>query len=116
MLRFLATALAIAALTWLFGWWGLVIAALIAGAALHRRGGAAWFVALAAVAAWGTLVAVDTLGGRFPALAASISGVLRVPAVALLVVTLLFGALLAWSAAVVGGEIGRLARAQRSSA
>jgi hypothetical protein len=39
-----------------------------------------------------------------------------VPAGALLVVTLLFGALLAWSSAVVGAEIGRLARDKRKSA
>lgn len=116
MIALLATALGIAALTWLFGWWGVVIAALIAGAVLHRRGGAAWLVALAGVVAWGALVAVDALGGRFPVLAASIGGVLRVPAAALLVVTLLFGALLAWSAAVVGIEIGRRVRANGRTA
>ena len=116
MVSLLATAVGIAALTWLFGWWGLVIAALVAGMVLHRRGGAAWVVALAAVVAWGALLAADTLGGRFPSLATSIAGVLSVPIVALLIVTLLFGALLAWSAAVVGGEIGRFARAKRQSA
>jgi hypothetical protein len=56
---------------------------------------------------------VDSIGGRFATLAASLAGVMRVPAPALLLVTLLFAALLAWSAAVVGGEIGRLARAKR---
>ena len=116
MLALLVTAVGIAALTWHFGWWGLVVAALIAGIVLHRRGGAAWLIALASVVAWGVLVALDTLGGRFATLATSIGGVLRVPAAALLVVTLLFGALLAWSAAVVGGEIGRLASARRQSA
>lgn len=116
MIALVATALGIAGLTWLFGWWGVVIAALVAGAVIHRRAGVAWLVALAAVVAWGALLAVDMLGGRFPVLAASIGGVLRVPAAALLIVTLLFGALLAWSAAVVGSEIGRLARARRRSA
>ena len=116
MIVFLATALGIAALTWLFGWWGVVIAALVAGVMLYRRDGAAWLVALAAIVAWGALVTVDMLGGRFSSLATSIGGVLRVPAGALLVVTLLFGALLAWSGAVVGGEIGRFARARRPSA
>lgn len=115
MAALLATALGVATLTWLLGWWGVVIAALVAGVVLQRRG-AAWLVALAAVVAWGALLAVDTLGGRFPSLATSIAGVLRVPLVALLVVTLLFAALLAWSAAVLGGEIGRLARAKRQSA
>ena len=56
-----------------------------------------------------------TFGGRFDALATSVAGVLRAPSVALLVVTLLFGALLAWSAAVVGSEIGRLVRGKTSA-
>ena len=115
MLALLATALAVAALTWLLGWWGVVVAALVAGAVLRERRGAPWLVALAAVVAWGALIVVDTFGGRFSALATSIAGVLRAPSVALLVVTLLFGALLAWSAAVVGSEIWRVARAKGSS-
>ena len=116
MLPLLATALAVAALTWLLGWWGVVVAALIAGVLLRRRPGAAWLVAFAAMVGWGALIVVDMLGGRFSTLAASISGVMRVPVPALLVVTLLFGALLAWSAAVVGNEAGRLARAADPSA
>ena len=116
MIALFATALAIVALTWLLGWWGVVVAALIAGVVLHRRDGAAWLVALAAALAWAALVAVDAIGGRFSALAASIGGVLHVPAGALLVVTLLFAALLAWSAAVVGSELGRRIGANSGSA
>jgi Na+-translocating ferredoxin:NAD+ oxidoreductase RnfD subunit len=116
MLAFLAVAAAAATLTWLLGWWGVAVAALIAGVLLRRRRGAAWLIALAAVVGWSALIVVDTIGGRFSTLAASISGVMRVPAPALLVVTLLFGALLAWSAAVVGSEAGRLARARPPSA
>ena len=115
MVALLATALAVATLTWAFGWWGVVVTALVAGIVLQRRG-AAWLVALSAIVAWGVLLAADTLGGRFASLATSVAGVLRVPVVALLVVTLLFDALLAWSAAVVGGEIGRLAHSKRQSA
>ena len=113
VLPLLATALAVAALTWWLGWWGVVVAALVAGAALRQRRGAPWLVALAAVVAWGALIVVDAVGGRFAALATLVAGVLRAPSVALLVVTLLFGALLAWSAAVVGSEIGRLVRDRR---
>ena len=116
MLGLLATSIAVEALTWSLGWWGVVVAALVAGAVLWQRRGAPWLVALAAVVAWGALIVVDALGGRFAALATSIAGVLRAPAVALLVVTLLFGALLAWSAAVVGSEIARLARTRSPSA
>ena len=110
MLALLGTALAVATLTWLLGWWGVVIAALVAGVVLRQRRGVAWLVALAAVVAWVALLAVDAVGGRFSTLAGSVAGVMRVPVPALLLVTLLFGALLAWSAAVVGSEIGRRAR------
>jgi hypothetical protein len=107
MLALLGTALAVAALTWLLGWWGVVIAALVAGFVLQRRHGAAWLVALATVVAWAALLVIDAVGGRFSTLASAIAGVMRVPAAALLLVTLLFGALLGWSAAAVGAEIGR---------
>lgn len=113
MISLLATALAVATLTWLLGWWGVVVAALVAGALLQRRRAGAWVVALAAVVGWGSLMLLDSIGGRFATLAASTAGVMRVPAPALLIVTLLFAALLAWSAAVVGSEVGRLVRAQR---
>ena len=115
MISFVITALVVAVLTWLLGWWGVVVAALGAGALLWRRRAGAWLVALAAVVAWGSLLVMDSIGGRFATLAASLAGVMRVPAPALRIVALLFAALLAWSAAVVGGEIGRLVRAKRPS-
>ncbi len=113
MIALLVTALGVALLTWSLGWWGVVVAALVAGAALSRRRGVAWLVALAAITAWGALILVDSLGGRFATLASSIGGVMRLPPALLVIVTLLFGALLAWSAAVIGSEIGRLARRER---
>jgi hypothetical protein len=113
MIPLLVTALGVATLTWLLGWWGVVVAALLAGALLQHRRAGAWLIALAAVVAWGSLMLVDSVGGRFAALATSLAGVMRVPAPALLIVALLFAALLAWSAAVVGSEIGRLVRAKR---
>ena len=115
MIGLLATTSATAALTWLVGWWGVVIAALIAGAALCDRRGVAWLVALAAIMAWCALILANAVGGRFATLAASIAGVMRVPPALLIVVTLLFGALLAWSAAVLGSEIGRVVRRHRAT-
>ena len=114
MIALLGTALAVALLTWSLGWWGVVVAALLAGVVLSRRRGVAWLVALAAVTAWGALILVSSVGGRFATLASSIAGVMRLPPALLVIVTLLFGALLAWSAAVLGSEIGRLARRERA--
>ena len=114
MIALLVTAISVAALTWTVGWWGVVIAALLAGAVLWRRRGVAWLVALAAIVAWIALILMNAIGGRFATLASSIGGVMRVPPAVLLIVTLLFGALLAWSAAVLGSEIGRAARSART--
>ena len=115
MIALLATALAVALRTWSLGWWGVIVAALVAGAVLSRRRGVVWLVALAAITAWGALILVDSLGGRFATLASSIAGVMRLSPAILVIVTLLFGALLAWSAAVLGSEIGRLARRERAA-
>ena len=80
MIALLATALGVALLTWSLGWWGVVVAALVAGAVLGRRRGSAWLVALSAITAWGALILLNSIGGRFATLAASIAGVMRVPA------------------------------------
>ena len=110
----LVTAIATAALTWLVGWWGVVLAALVAGAVLSHRSGVAWLIAFAAIMAWCALILANAVGGRFATLAASIAGVMSVPPALLVIVTLLFGALLAWSAAVLGSEIGRAVRRGRT--
>lgn len=111
MIRALAIVAAIlAALTWIVGWWGVPLVAAVSGAILWRRRGTAWLVAFAAIIAWSVLILVDGLGRRFGVLANVVAGVLQLPAGALLMVTLLFAALLAWSAATIGVEIGRVSR------
>ena len=116
MIALLVTAVGVAVLTWALGWWGVVVGALLAGAALWRRRGVAWVVAVASIVAWGALILVNSVGGRFPTLASSLAGVMRLPPALLVIVTLLFGALLAWSAAVLGAEIGRLVHRGRTPA
>jgi hypothetical protein len=108
----LIASLAIVATTWLAGWWGVALVALVIGMVRSQQRGIAWIVALAAIVAWSALLLVDATSGRFGALASAIGGVMRVPAAALVVVTLLFAALLGWSGTVVGSEIGRLMRGE----
>lgn len=96
--------------TWIAGWWGVPLVAAVVGVLLCARRGIAGLVALAAVIAWSLLILVDATSGRFGALARVVGGTLTLPAGALLAVTLLFAALLAWSAAAVGVEIGRVTR------
>lgn len=106
-------AVAIAALTWLLGWLGVLLAALIVGFVFHREGGGGWRIALAAALAWGALLVVDAVAGPFGALSAMLGGVLRLPGAVLVLLTLAFPAALAWSAATVVAEVRRM-RATRS--
>ena len=111
MIRVLAIVAAVfVAATWIAGWWGVPLVAAIVGATLCTRRGIAGLTALAAVVAWSVLILVDGASGRFGALARAVAGTLTLPASVLLAVTLLFSALLAWSAAALGVEIGRLGR------
>jgi hypothetical protein len=103
-------AVLLVAATWIAGWWGVPLAAAVVGVLLCTRRGIAGLVALAAVIAWSLLILVDATSGRFGALARVVGGTLTLPAGALIAVTLLFAALLAWSAAAVGVEIGRVTR------
>ena len=110
MIALLLVALAIVVLTWLLGWWAVPLAAFVAGAVLAGRRGIAWLVAIAAAGAWGAILLFDAARGRLPVLAHALGDVMRIPAAALIAITLLFAALLAWGAAVIGTELGRLVR------
>ena len=109
MIRVVAiVAVVLVAATWVLGWWGVPLIAAVVGALLYTRRGIAGLVALAAVIAWSVLILVDGASGRFGALGGVVSRTLHLPAAALLTVTLLFAALLGWSAAAFGVEIGRV--------
>jgi hypothetical protein len=109
-------AAAIAALTWLVGWWGVLVAALVIGYVFRAEGGGGWRIAVAAAIAWAGLLAIDVVSGPVGLLADRLGGVMRVPPVVLVVVTMLFPAMIAWSAATVVATALRLAAAsQRQS-
>ena len=78
----------ITALTWIVGWWAVPLVAAVTGVLLWTRRGVTGQVALAG----------------------AVGSTMGVPAGALLIVTLLFAALLAWSAATIGAEIRRVSR------
>jgi hypothetical protein len=109
-------AAAMAALTWLVGWWGVLVAALVIGFVFRAEGGGGWRIAVAAALAWAALLAIDAVSGPVGLLGQRLGGVLRVPAVVLVLVTLLFPALLAWSAAtLVAVALGQRTAQQRQS-
>jgi hypothetical protein len=105
-LALLAPAFALA--TWAFGWWTVPVLAAAWGAARARgtrrpvesaidRGPAE--AAAAALVAWGALLAAAAARGPVGALAGGLAELIGAPAAALVVLTLVFPALLAWSAA-----------------
>jgi hypothetical protein len=81
--------------TWLVGWWALPLIALAAGATGRRP----TLVALDAAIAWAALLGFDAMGGRLGVLTSLLGGIFPVPGPALVLLTLLFAAALAWSAA-----------------
>jgi hypothetical protein len=88
---------AFAVTTYALGWWTVpIVAGLWALFAkdLHR----AFVAALCAAGGWATLLLIDVGRGPVGTMGVKLGGVLGVPALALWMLTLLFPALLAWSA------------------
>ncbi|MEP6990350.1 MAG: hypothetical protein ABJA80_05405 [bacterium] len=103
----LIVALASAGATWILGWWGVAVVAVLAGVVQRANGGTPWRVALGCAAGWAMLLALDAVGGRFGRLTSVVAGVVAIPAVALLIAALLFPALIGWSGATVGALLSQ---------
>ena len=91
----------------LLGWWAIPATAALWGILRPLARRPARFAAAAAALAWSGWLLVDALSARgdFSGLATRLAGIFSLPAAVLLVVTVLFAALLAGSAAYVGGAI-----------
>ena len=113
MIFVLFVASAMIALTWVLGWWGILLAALIVGVVFHEHGGGGWRVGVAASVAWGVLLLADLATGPLGRVTTLLGGVMGIPGVVLLLLTLAFPAALAWSAATVAAESRRLVGARR---
>lgn len=97
-IRYLLLAEAFAVVTYAAGWWSVpVLGGLWAMFSGERH--AARNAALCAAAGWASLLLLDAVRGPVGTMASQLGAVMRIPAVALYLVTLLFAALLAWSAA-----------------
>jgi hypothetical protein len=106
-LRIAILALAFALATLALGWWGVPIVGGIWGflGRTHQR--PAGTAAIAAAAGWGGLLLWAAAEGPVARLAAKLGATMLLPGAALMIVTLLFAALLAWSAAAVVGGVAR---------
>ncbi len=99
MIFVLVVAAVLAALTWMIGWWGVLLGALIVGWVHRHHGGGGWRLALAGATAWGGLMLANAAAGPLDRVVSTLGAVLRVPGVVVVLLTLAFPALLAWSAA-----------------
>lgn len=101
---FLVLTLAFAAAT-ILGWWAVPATAALWGALLPSVRRPALAAAVAAALAWVGWLLVDGIAGSgaFGVLTTRLSILMHLPAVALVVLTLAFAAVLAWSSAVVAG-------------
>ena len=113
MIFHLIAALAMAGLTWTLGWWGVVVPAAILGYVYRAESGRAWRVALAALEGWGLLLLLDAVSGPLGRVASTLQGVMSIPSPLLLLVTLLFPALTAWSTAAAVSELAALVSRER---
>jgi hypothetical protein len=99
-LRVLLLTIAFTIATRVVGWWGVPLTAALWGVLSTGDGASA---AIAAGLAWAALLAHDAALGPLGTLASDIGGLFHASPVVLIVLTLLYPMLLAWSAAVVTG-------------
>jgi hypothetical protein len=102
IVKFVLITEAFAVATFALGWWIVPVFAFILGMILDRNRGPVRYATFCAAAGWLSLLLLDAARGPLLDLAARFGGVMRVPSVALIALTLLFPALLAWSAASIG--------------
>ncbi len=106
--RVIVLALAMAALTWLVGWWGILLVSIGWGLVAERHTKPASTVAMAAMLAWSALLLLTAMQGPVWMLSGTLAGIFGLPAVVLLIVTVMFPGLLALSSAALTGELKRL--------
>ncbi len=95
----IGVAVIIAIATWLIGWPAVPVVALIAGIRARRYPAAPLLIGGAAMLGWTMLLVLAASRGPVLDLAQRLGGVLQLPWLAVVAVTLLFPALLGWSAA-----------------
>jgi len=117
--RFLLLTEGFAVATFAVGWWGVAVLALFWALVTESIRRPVRFATICAAAGWGSLLLLDAVRGPIGELASRFGGVMGVPPVALIAITLIFPALLAWSAASIGLALRRMiprSRGERADA
>lgn len=97
LLRIVLLAAAFALATYAFGWVAVPILAAMWGVLARHTPAAARDAAMGALAGWAVLLVWAALSGPVWVLADQLGGVMKIPRVLLLAITLSFPALLAWA-------------------
>lgn len=100
IVRYVLLAEAFAVTTYALGWWTVPIVAaawVLFSTDMNRVRNAG----LAAAGGWASLLLLDVARGDVGAMGSQLAGVMRLPAVLLYVITLVFPAILAWCAGVI---------------
>lgn len=100
LVKYVLLAEGFAVTTFAFGWWSVPIVAALWGLLSTERD-AARTAAVCAAAGWATLLLLDVARGPVGTMGAQLGEVMRVPSVVLYLLTLIFPAALAWSAATI---------------
>jgi hypothetical protein len=112
--RFLLLTEAFAVVTFAGGWSGVPVVAFVWGLAAESNARSARFSAICAAAGWGSLLLLDAARGPVGEVATRFGGVMGLPPVALIGITLLFPALLAWSASSIALGVRKTILARRA--
>ncbi|MDQ3698676.1 MAG: hypothetical protein M3373_11735 [Gemmatimonadota bacterium] len=108
----LAAAYALA--TWVFGWLGVPLVAAAWGLVARASPDATRQAAFAAAAGWAILLAWQSTRGPVGTVAATLGRSMALPTAAVVILTLLFAAALAWSAATVARGLAWALRPARA--
>ena len=93
--------------TWVLGWWAVPLFSAIAGVLARTVRHQALAAALAAAVAWSALLGWSASQGSVWSFSHVAGGAMGMPGLALLLVTLVFPAALAWSATAVAQLLAR---------
>jgi hypothetical protein len=102
--KFLLLTEAFAVTTYAFGWWAVPLLGFSWAAFVHTRR-PILFATICAASAWAAMLLNDAARGPVTAVGDRFGGILGIPSIALIAITILFAALLAWSASCVGSSV-----------
>jgi hypothetical protein len=102
VVKFVLIAEAFSVGTYALGWWAVPLIALLCGLVISVDGRPVFYSTAGAAAGWSMLLLLDAARGPLGEVGTRFGGVMGFPPAALFVTTLLFPALLAWSASSIG--------------